>query len=234
MSRLRSLIRIVRQLYRNNDIEWGCIKKNILWNGLISFPWHQPFFLGPPPETGVRSPNLYIRRAANIEKEDTSKLILNASLCVGQRNTKDVYASTVITMRDRSSIVIDGDVSLYTGVTVNIHESAQMILRGGYISSGCRIICRNHIEIGEDTIVASNVVIRDNDAHDLEGTIACKPIFIGNHVWIGQNAIILKGVHIGNGAIIGAGAVVTKDIPDGCLAVGNPARIIRENVKWKL
>ena len=51
---------------------------------------------------------------------------------------------------------------------------------------------------------------------------------IGNDVWIGQNVTILPGVHIGSGAIIGANAVVGSDIPPYCIAVGNPARIIKK------
>ena len=55
-----------------------------------------------------------------------------------------------------------------------------------------------------------------------------KPVTIGNDCWIGGNAVICPGVTIGSGCVIGAGAVVTKDIPDNSLAVGNPAKVIRE------
>lgn len=51
-------------------------------------------------------------------------------------------------------------------------------------------------------------------------------VFIGNNVFIGTNTIILKGVHIGNNVIIGAGSVVTGDIPDNCVAAGNPCKMI--------
>ena len=51
---------------------------------------------------------------------------------------------------------------------------------------------------------------------------------IGNDAWIGQNATILPGVHIGDGVIIGANSVVGSDIPPYSIAVGNPARIIRQ------
>ena len=55
-----------------------------------------------------------------------------------------------------------------------------------------------------------------------------KEIKIGDDVWIGANVTILPGVTIGNNVVIGAGAVVTKDIPDNSLAVGVPARVIKE------
>lgn len=54
-----------------------------------------------------------------------------------------------------------------------------------------------------------------------------EPVTIGDNVWIGGSVTILPGVTIGNNVTIGAGSVVTKDIPDGCIAVGNPARVIK-------
>lgn len=53
------------------------------------------------------------------------------------------------------------------------------------------------------------------------------PPIIGSDVWIGSNVVITRGVKIGNGAIIGAGAIVTKDIPPYAIAVGVPAKVIK-------
>ena len=55
-----------------------------------------------------------------------------------------------------------------------------------------------------------------------------KRVYIGNDVWIGANVFIKNGITIDDGAIIGAGAVVLKDIPSYSIAVGAPARIIRQ------
>lgn len=54
-----------------------------------------------------------------------------------------------------------------------------------------------------------------------------KPITVGDDVWIGGNTVVLPGVTIGSNVVIGAGSVVTKDIPDNCVAYGNPCRVIR-------
>lgn len=51
-------------------------------------------------------------------------------------------------------------------------------------------------------------------------------VTIGNNVWLGENVTILKGVTIGNNVIIGLGSIVTKSIPDNCVAVGCPAKVI--------
>jgi maltose O-acetyltransferase len=59
----------------------------------------------------------------------------------------------------------------------------------------------------------------------LEGA---KPITIGDNVWLGGGVIVCPGVTIGDNSVVGAGSVVTRDIPTNVIAVGNPARILRE------
>lgn len=49
---------------------------------------------------------------------------------------------------------------------------------------------------------------------------------LGDRVWVGANAVLMGGITIGDGAVIGAGAVVLCDVPAGCTAVGNPARVL--------
>lgn len=58
-------------------------------------------------------------------------------------------------------------------------------------------------------------------------------IEIGPEVWVGHRATILKGSRIGRGAIIGFGSVVAGNVPEYTVAAGNPAKVIRRNVKWK-
>ncbi|RLK13647.1 maltose O-acetyltransferase [Micromonospora sp. M71_S20] len=57
---------------------------------------------------------------------------------------------------------------------------------------------------------------------------AAKPITIGDNVWLGGGAIVLAGVTVGENTVVGAGAVVTKDLPANVVAVGNPARVVRQ------
>ncbi len=57
---------------------------------------------------------------------------------------------------------------------------------------------------------------------------AAEPITIGDNVWLGGGAIVCPGVTIGENTVVGAGAVVTRNLPAGVIAVGTPARVLRE------
>jgi acetyltransferase-like isoleucine patch superfamily enzyme len=61
-----------------------------------------------------------------------------------------------------------------------------------------------------------------------QGAYTEGPIRIGSKSWLGTCAIVLDGITIGDGAVIGAGSVVTRNIADHCIAVGVPAKVIRE------
>ena len=128
---------------------------------------------------------------------------------------------------------IEGFFSIKSGCRINVHPGATLVLRSGYINTGSRITCHDHIEIGEGATIAESVLMMDSDQHVIKGRKggASAPIVIGDRVWIGARVTILKGVTIGDGAVIGAGSVVTRDVPAGHLAAGNPARVIRP-VEW--
>lgn len=97
------------------------------------------------------------------------------------------------------------------------------------IGNDTQIHCGTAIDIAEDVMISWGCSIMDRDFHATEGDIEQRrPVRIDRHAWIGCHALILKGVHIGEGAIVAAGAVVTRDVPAGCIAAGNPARVIRE------
>jgi carbonic anhydrase/acetyltransferase-like protein (isoleucine patch superfamily) len=67
----------------------------------------------------------------------------------------------------------------------------------------------------------------DTNRPVMDQGITARGIEIGDGAWLGAGCIVLDGVKIGKGAIIGAGAVVTSDIPEHCIAVGSPARVVR-------
>lgn len=89
------------------------------------------------------------------------------------------------------------------------------------------------IEIGNDVQITSGVTLLTHgyDWSVLKGVYgevlgSSGVLKIGNNVFIGMHSTILKGVTIGNNVIIGANSLVNKDIPDNCVAAGNPCRVI--------
>jgi maltose O-acetyltransferase len=89
------------------------------------------------------------------------------------------------------------------------------------------------IVIGADVQIGPNVQLL-TATHPIEAEPrlakweAAKPITIGDNVWLGGGVVVLAGVTIGDNTVVGAGAVVTKDLPANVVAVGNPARVVRE------
>lgn len=89
------------------------------------------------------------------------------------------------------------------------------------------------ITIGADCQIGPNVQLL-TPTHPVEAQArrdkleGGEPITIGDNVWLGGGVIVLPGVSIGDNTVVGAGAVVTKDLPADVVAVGNPARVIRE------
>ena len=102
-----------------------------------------------------------------------------------------------------------------------------------FANYNCTIIDVAEVTIGDNCLMAPNVAIY-TAGHPLYPTTRNsayeygKAVTIGDNVWIGGNTVICPGVHIGNNVVIGAGSVVTKDIPDWCVAVGNPCRVQRK------
>jgi acetyltransferase-like isoleucine patch superfamily enzyme len=88
------------------------------------------------------------------------------------------------------------------------------------------------IHIEENTLIASGVTIL---SHDHCKRVNNQPLlldtYIGKRCFVAVGATILPGVHIGDEVIVGAGAVVTKDVPSNVVVAGNPAKIIRENIR---
>ncbi len=123
----------------------------------------------------------------------------------------------------------DGSKSLFFGNDVQIND---------YV----HINAFKSVHIGNNVLIASKVFITDlehgsyiGDENDSipesivkDRPLSSKPVNIGNNVWIGELCSVLPGVTIGENSIIGANSVVTKSIPPNCIAVGNPARVIKQ------
>ncbi len=116
----------------------------------------------------------------------------------------------------------------YCDYGFNIHVGKNF-----YANYNCTVLDVSKVTIGDNCFMAPNVAIYTaghpihpdtrNSAYEYG-----KAVTVGDNVWIGGNTVILPGVNVGSNVVIGAGSVVTKDIPDWCVATGNPCRVIRK------
>ena len=100
-----------------------------------------------------------------------------------------------------------------------------------FINACCRFQDQGGIEIGDGSLIGHNTTIAtlNHDFNpDKRANLHPSPVKIGKNVWIGSDCTILPGVEIGDGAVIGAGSIVTKNVPANSIAVGNPARVIKQ------
>ena len=110
------------------------------------------------------------------------------------------------------------------------------------LSDNVHIACLHRVTIGDHLLAGSHVLISDHAHGRYQGMEASAPgippaqrdlhspapVSIGDNVWLGDGVVVLPGAVIGDGCVIGANAVVTGFVPANCIAVGAPARPIRE------
>ncbi len=104
---------------------------------------------------------------------------------------------------------------------------------GSWVNFGLTALDVAPIVIGQDVLIGPNCSLYTAIHPTEPGPRRAKwesaaPIALGDNVWLGGSVVVCPGVTIGENSIIGAGAVVTRDIPANSIAVGNPARVIKD------
>ena len=150
-------------------------------------------------------------------------------------------AKVPLSVRLKGRIILTGDGQVEFGNGVSLagtlvpieivsHKGARISIGDHtFINYGALISAYKDIKIGHHCLLGHYTLLLDNNGVEgREVPTPSAPVAIGDHVWIGSHVIILPGVSIGHHAVVGAGSVVTESIPPRCLAVGNPARVLRE------
>lgn len=94
------------------------------------------------------------------------------------------------------------------------------------------------VTIGDDVMFARHIEVRTDDTHPIfdvrtrKRLNASRSIDIGEHVWLAKQCVVMGGVTIGAGSVIGFRSIVTRSVPNNCVAVGAPARVVRRDVAW--
>lgn len=126
---------------------------------------------------------------------------------------------------------------LYQRSVILARAGGKIVLEDDVRMSAVTIYSRSSIHIGKHTSIGGNTKIFDHDFHPIDpqerlehpnSGMKCKPVEIGENVFIGCNCIILKGTKLGNNCVVGAGAVVAGEFEDNSVIAGNPARVIKK------
>lgn len=144
---------------------------------------------------------------------------------------KHVVIQRRFVCRYPSKVFLSSNVIVGTncGFTSETDNGWMRIADGVSIGNNCNIDFSGTVSIDKDAHIAHNVtIVTHTHGLDYRSEPIGFPLTIGEGAFIGNDSIILYNVKsIGKGAVIGAGAVITKEVPDGAVAAGNPARIIK-------
>ena len=225
-SKKKYIKNILRILYRNKKsplqivriLYWNICKKNI----------HSSI-----PKGNIL--NVLPHSVIDIAKTATIDVGGNVTFCM--KRTKGSKAEFRLLLEDNSLLSFEKGNSYFKyDSDVQVFHDAKLIIGSCATNIGLKIVCSELIKIGDDVHIGRDVWIRDNNGgHNviIKGYRDKAPVIIGDHVWICSNVSIKSGVTIGDGAIISANSVVSSNIPPRCIASGNPAKVIAENIIWR-
>ena len=147
-----------------------------------------------------------------------------------------VYIGKKCNLKGKKKIVLGRDVTIRPYVQIWSGGGTVKIGNGSEIGERSRISIANSLEIGKKVLLSPNIYITDCD-HEYrnpyipvmdQGIVQRgQRVSIGDGSYIGINSVIVGNVKIGKHCVIGANSVVTKDVPDYCVAVGSPAKVIK-------
>ena len=134
-------------------------------------------------------------------------------------------------------LVVGRWVHFGNGNAIRCHEGNLRIGDKCVFGKDNTVNCYLDIEFGEAALAADWVYVCDFDHVFADINVPIKdqgivksPVRIGPDVWIGEKATVLRGVHIGHGSVIASHCLVNKDIPAYSVAVGVPARVVRNRL----
>jgi len=181
-----------------------------------------PFLFGSVGKGVIFGSNLSVRAPGDIHIGD--KALIDDYVMLSHRGGPDN------SIRVGERCLIGRYTQLHTrGGNIDLHEHVN-------ISASCHLVSANELSIGAHTLIAGGCYIGGlqhifDDRDELiinQGVDDRGGVRIGKDCWLGAHVVVNDGVTIGDGCIIGSGAVVTKDIPSYSIAVGTPAKVVRE------
>ena len=153
-------------------------------------------------------------------------------------NNVSIGDDVTLMARGEKGITLSDGVRLQQRVyldTERVTDGYITIGKGVYIGTGTTLFGHKGLEIGDDCLLAQNITLTPyshifDDPNQIIYSQGghCEKVTIGNDVYIGMRAAVMYSGNIGDGSVIGAGSTVVKPIPPYSVAVGSPAKVIKE------
>jgi len=111
--------------------------------------------------------------------------------------------------------------------------------KNSIVGHGCYLSAKEgkSLHIKDDCMLSRNVKVMTSDGHPIYQNNSiinqAKDVIINHNVWLADNVTILKGVVVGNNCIVGINSTLTHSIEPHTIAVGNPAKVVKEDVIWR-
>lgn len=171
--------------------------------------------------------------------------VLNGNLKIGKHTVLN-GARLDVRRQEGCALTIGESSNVQCQIVLEKENAVVKVGSRTHLGGGALIDAASCIEIGDDVLIAFDVLIIDHASHSIKfserkndvfdwvhnrkdwTSVEQAPVRIMNKAWIGARSIVLKGVTIGEGSVVGAGSVVTKDVPPWTIVAGSPARVIRE------
>ena len=212
----RSLWRLLQLRARHHPDLVGAGGSRALLRG-----WAYPWLLGRVGQGVVFGQGVVLRHPRKIELGDgvviDDLVVLDAK---GTNNRGIRIGDGVFLGRGTILSCKDGDIVLGDHTNIGFHSE---VFSGSSVTVG-----RHGLFAAYTYLVGGGHEFERTGAPVLEQARTSAGITLGDDVWLGAGAKVLDGVRIGSRVAVGAGAVVTRDLPDGVVAVGVPARVVRE------
>jgi acetyltransferase-like isoleucine patch superfamily enzyme len=147
-----------------------------------------------------------------------------------------------ITILGDDNVVEIGAWSTFNRTQVHIRTSGASAIFGqtsGIAAAGFHLYEPGKIVLGDNCGVAADCWVSNSDLHPVYDDITgrrinpARDVVLGDRVGLGLRVIVLRGARIGAKSLIGAGSVVRGRIPAGSLVTGNPAKVLRGNIRWE-
>ncbi len=181
--------------------------------------WRQQIHIQTPSSPNLRLAQLKIESGGSIEVEPMFATERQAGNVIWIQRGGTLHLGRAAWLRTQHGT---NRITVFPGARIEI--GARSLINGAMLHA------KQEIRIGSDANIGFGVRIIDADLHPLDSETPerIEPVWIGDRVWIGADTLVLRGVTIGDDVVVGAGSVVTRDLPPRVLALGAPARPVRE------